>query len=542
MCELSHLLGDGPDVARAVDVPAGVPVGVRDVVRARLTGLGPTATDLLQLAALIGKRVDLELLAACARRPLEDVLAVLAPAEALRLLEPVRDDPFRMSFPHDLTREAIAETVPASAQRGLHLRIADALEGAGRTVADRVERLASHLWSAGPLVPRSRTAAAFLDAGQASLQTFAYEAAERSLGTAAELARAADDPVLELRALQLQTSVIAILHRYVDGPPALLEHAQRRAAALGRRREEADFLFTRWSIASQYVDLRRASALAAGLSRLADSTGDPTTRVYAEHAQGLTSWDRGEIGDAHRALARAEALLHDGALAEAGGTAALRPDLRHVLPAFLAHLTTLHVSLPDGVARFDALRQAIGDDGYGTAVWDAVAAMSAAVAGDPAWALRVIGRGAEPGAQDAFEFVSVFGVFLTGWGLALSGEPEDGVTRMRAALSAVPDVDALSGYPLLLTLLAEALLASGRLADVQQELDAADGVMARTGQRYAAPVTLLVRARLAHARGEPEGVVEELLRSARDLARSTEATVLIERIDRCARTLVAAAR
>lgn len=541
VCELSHLLRDGHDVAGAVDVPAGVPVGVRDVVRARLAGLGASASTLLQFAALIGKRVDLEVLSGCARLPLEDVLTALAPAEALRLLEPVRDDPFCVAFAHDLTREAIAETVPPSAERGMHLRIADALEGARRTV-DRSERLAFHLWSAGPLVPRSRTAAAFVDAGQASLEMFAYEAAERSLGTAVELARAGDDPVLELRALQLQTSVIAIVHRYVDGPPALLEHAQHRAAALGYRREEADFLFTRWSIASQYVDVGHASVLAARLGRIADESGDPLTRLYAEHADGLTSWDRGQIGDAYRAFARGAALLDGGTLADAGGSAALRPDLRHVLPAFLAHLTALHVSLPAGVARFDALKRVIGDDRYGAAVWGAVAATSAAVAGDPAWALRVSGERAQPDAPNAFEFVSVFGVFFTGWARALSGEPVQGVACMRATIAAVPDVDALSGYPLWLTLLAEALLVGGRLADVQPELDAADGVMARTGQRYAAPLTLLVRARLAHARGESAPRVRELLRSARELAQTTEATLLVDRIDRCTRTLAAVSR
>src|SRR5262249_9387203 len=142
-----------------------VPSTVRDVVRDRMAGLGADPRDLLQLAALIGREVELALLARAAVIELPDCLERLEPLRTLGLIESKVDDPFALRFTHDLVRESVTETVPPQLAPRLHLRIADALELSHAQDDAVTERLAHHLWTAGPLADPVRTAEALKRAG-----------------------------------------------------------------------------------------------------------------------------------------------------------------------------------------------------------------------------------------------------------------------------------------------------------------------------------------------------------------------------------------
>ncbi|MBP2328814.1 DNA-binding SARP family transcriptional activator [Kibdelosporangium banguiense] len=147
--ELSRLLTGvlTEDTART-----GVPSTVHDIVRDRMAGLGHDSRNLLQIAAFIGREVDLDLLARAADLDIETCLDRIEALDALGLLEPTPDDPFSFRFAHDLVREAVSETTPPPRATRLHMRIADALEHTGSTA----ERLAYHLWAAGPLTDPAR--------------------------------------------------------------------------------------------------------------------------------------------------------------------------------------------------------------------------------------------------------------------------------------------------------------------------------------------------------------------------------------------------
>jgi predicted ATPase len=217
--ELSRLLqASGPlDVAALAS--AGVPSGVRDVVRGRLEGAGAPTTELLQLAALIGRDVDLGLLARACDLDIEQCLERLEPAETLALLRPTPDDPFSFRFAHDLVRESIAETVPPLRNRRLHLRIADALAATGRGPDNdvSVERLAHHLWSAGPLASPERTASALLGSAEQAIRRYAYDDAEQLLQSAATLARTAGSTALEREVTSLLGSLVEVRLRTKSG-------------------------------------------------------------------------------------------------------------------------------------------------------------------------------------------------------------------------------------------------------------------------------------------------------------------------------------
>jgi len=119
---------------------ASVPVGVRDVLRRRLARLpGPTVTALRQ-AAVLGRDIDVDLLAELGRSDPDDLLDALEPAVLLGLLdEPV---PGRLRFAHGLVRDTLYEDTSKLRRSRLHAAALDLLRAPGRSV-DQAE-LAHH--------------------------------------------------------------------------------------------------------------------------------------------------------------------------------------------------------------------------------------------------------------------------------------------------------------------------------------------------------------------------------------------------------------
>ena len=183
--ELARLLAGAGPLTENVVAAAGVPASVRDIVRDRVAGLGAGALLLLRIAALVGRELDLGLLARCAGLDVQACLDGLEPLEALGLLEPVPGDPFSSRFTHDLVRESVAESVPSSLAPLLHLRVADALEKDDSASESEPERLAYHLWAAGPLAEPARTAGALVRAGRSAAIKSAFAAAGCQLRPAA---------------------------------------------------------------------------------------------------------------------------------------------------------------------------------------------------------------------------------------------------------------------------------------------------------------------------------------------------------------------
>ncbi|MEU8238435.1 hypothetical protein AB0C07_09330 [Actinoplanes missouriensis] len=158
--ELSrHVAGEGVLTAETA-ARAGVPSAVRDVVRGRMAGLDEDTRHLLRAAALIGAEGDIGLLARVADVDARSCLDRLDELEALALLGPARSDPRSFRFRHDLVRESVATSTPLRQRTRLHLRIADALDDAAPAGGPVSERVAHHLWAAGPLADPVRTASA----------------------------------------------------------------------------------------------------------------------------------------------------------------------------------------------------------------------------------------------------------------------------------------------------------------------------------------------------------------------------------------------
>jgi DNA-binding SARP family transcriptional activator len=516
--EMSRLLSDrGVLDDGETGVRAGVPSTVRDVVRARMVGLDDSARDLLQVAALIGRDVDLGLLARATGVDVAECFERLEPLRQLGLLETRPDDPFSWRFAHDLVRESITETTPQQRAVRLHLRIADALEESRADDESITERIAYHLWTAGPLADPVRTAEALKRAGRCAATKLAFAAADRHLESAAQVARMAGLPELELSAL----SLLAVAPRRQAGfggtTSDLLERAEHLARQLGREGDAAGLLFARLFGAYTFLDRDRAN-LVHRLHEQGEVSSDPVVRVYGRQAWGLHQWDTGNIGEAYRCFTGNDPAALES-LDPSRSETPVRRDVSGEWPGWRAVVTALHGDAATAVTIID--RWNAPSDPYAIATWAYYTTMIASMAGDAGWALRAVerwlamGTGHQALQQEHYIRLDWY------WARALTGEDPAGIAAEAEQLLAATLVDPPRfGIAYHHGLIAEMWLAAGKPDEAGTALDRAERALEAYGQRYAEGLVLLLRARQLHARGEPAAVVRAAAEQAH--ARSVE--------------------
>ncbi|GAA1414969.1 hypothetical protein GCM10009662_62480 [Catellatospora coxensis] len=528
--ELSRLLsdrgafGDGDTSARA-----GVPSTVRDVVRDRMAGLDDSVRDLLRLAALIGRDVDLGLLARAAGVAVADCLERLQPLHALGLLETRPEDPFSWRFAHDIVRESVTETAARQQSVRQHLRIADALEQSPADDESITERLAFHLWAAGPLADPVRTVEALKRAGRRAATKLAFAAADRHLEAAAQIARTAGLPELELSAL----SLLAIAPRRQAGFGGttfdLLERAELLARQLGRDVDAAGLLFARLFGAYTFLEWDR-ERLVRRLRDQGEASPDPVVQVYGRQAWGLHQWDIGNIGEAYRCFNANNRALLEGVVSSHSETP-IRRDVSGEWPGWHAVLTAMHGDAETAGSMIDEWNGP--DDPYAVATWAYYITIIASMAGDAGWVMRTIERWMAVGTGRAAVQQEIYVRLNWYWARALTGEEPVGVTTEAEQLLAGSLVDPPRwGVAYHYALIADMWLAAGMPDKAAAALDHADHALDAYGQRYAEGLVLLLRARLLHARGEPVEVVRAAAEKARRLSAERESFLFAGRADK----------
>ncbi len=158
---------------------AGVPWDLAQGVRQRVALLSSAGREILEIAAIIGRRVPYALLAAAAGQQLEAGLLGLEAACRARLLLETEDGGY--AFAHDLVREVVEAELGAARRMLLHGKVAEALE-AGQTGASP-ELLAYHYARSGS---PDRAVFYLEQAGDHALDQRAHGAAENHYRDALE--------------------------------------------------------------------------------------------------------------------------------------------------------------------------------------------------------------------------------------------------------------------------------------------------------------------------------------------------------------------
>ena len=203
---------------------AALPDGVRDVIAARFGVLPDDCRRLLEAAAIMGRTVELELLAAATGRSIDAVSAGLA--EAVRAEVITAPAAGRLSFTHILLRDVLDRELSAGRRVALHQAAARAL--AARDASDPAAPLADlvhHSFAAGAIdaVDWARRAA---DRAAARL---AFEDAIQFRERALAALAASDSPERADLLLELAAARIAA----GQGPGG--QSAARAAADVARR-------------------------------------------------------------------------------------------------------------------------------------------------------------------------------------------------------------------------------------------------------------------------------------------------------------------
>ena len=181
--ELTDLTAGNPLFVREVvrelgDAPRGgslnelAPDGIRTLVGHQLQRLTPAARETLTVAALLGARFSLSLLAATGRMTETEALAGIDEALATRLLVET-DELDSFTFSHPLVRNFIYASIPTSRRARLHLRAGEIL--AVSTEKGRWAEPARHFLAARPLVEAEQAAQYARRAGDDASGRFAHE-------------------------------------------------------------------------------------------------------------------------------------------------------------------------------------------------------------------------------------------------------------------------------------------------------------------------------------------------------------------------------
>ncbi|GAA4698814.1 AAA family ATPase [Phytohabitans rumicis] len=529
--ELSRLLSDSDALNDgAATARAGVPSTVRDVVRDRMAGLDDGARDLLHVAALIGRDVDLRLLSRAAAVDVADCLERLEPVQTLGLLEATPEDPSSLRFAHDLVRESVSETTTQQRVTRLHLRVADALELTHADDESTIERLAYHLWAAGPLADPVRAAEALVRAGHRAASRFAFDAADRHLQSAAQIAQAAGLLEVELSALSVLTVVARRQARYSSPTVELVERAAYLAGKLGREADAADFLYVRLNAAYASMESERGR-WARQLYELGQASTDPVVRVSARQAWGLHQWDIGQIGEAYRSFSGNNYYtIFDGVV-----TRSAEPPFRRDIPpgggaGWHAVMTALHGD-PDTARTFIDTWDDPGDP-HVVSVWVYYTGMIASMAGDATLARRAVERWIAENLDRLNTQRDHYIRQYWCWARALTGEDPAGAAAEAEQLLVATLLDPPRwGIAYQYGLIAEMWLAAGVPDKARTALDRADEALDAYGQRFAEGLLLLLRARLLHACGESTAVVRAAAQRARALSTKREAHLFAGRAD-----------
>jgi DNA-binding CsgD family transcriptional regulator len=291
-----------------------IPRSVQDAVQRRLQRLSEPARQLLVLAAVIGRRVDLALLRTLAQ--IDELTLVQATTELTAAQLLVDETADQVTFRHALTRQAVYANLPARERRRLHRTVAEILDRQESTSESEsaVADLAYHYFEAErwqkalTYSQRAGEQARMFQAPQAAVQHFtrALLAAEHVSPTPLQ---------------KLYASRAASYDLLGDFSAACADYATALALAELQQDKRArwEAMLALGALHTE-VDYRQAGVYVMEALDLAREIGDPA--LLARSLNRVGNWhlnaDRPELAlDLHReALSAAEAAHDTRVLAE----------------------------------------------------------------------------------------------------------------------------------------------------------------------------------------------------------------------------------
>jgi len=523
------------ELARLIDDEgaAQVPSTVGDVIRRRVGRLPEATREALSVAAVVGRDVPLDRVAAVSGSELDEVFDVLEPAVVQRLLVESPEVPGALRFSHALIREVLLDDLTPLRRARLHLRVADAIEAAGAGVDD-AEILAEHLWRAAPIGVGRRAADALEAAADVAIRRVSYGTAEDLLLKAIRLRRASgsssEDEAAELRAIYRWLEV-ARARRYFQGvdQPELLTRAKELAERCGERDVLLDVVWFEWSARATSSRVEEAKVLGAAHWDLTAHDEDPAVRARAHQVAGVLHWLCGNIDAAARSLDTGIELLAQAPTPTGG----LPAELVMVSNTFSIWNNSAcgNITPEEAFARTDALIATAGSDRFAVSSICGFAATTAVALGrwEVAERYAAIGRAADPESQFAFWSGQV--LMQQGIALTWKGDLDRGLETFTSGIDRYTGVGGHSGTPTFDASVALHLARHGDMDRARSYVASARRRLDRHGERWNESLVLISEGVVAGLGGDV-AEAERVFGQAVEVATAQGALALAERARR----------
>ncbi len=471
---------------------SAVPPAVADVLRSRVLRLPAPGADLLAAAAVAGRPLPVDDLAAVTDCAVGTALDALEAAERARLVVDTDDG---IALVHALLAEAVLDGLPGTRCARLHRALAERLAVRHGDDPEQASRIAAHHLAARALDGGAAAVPWLERAADHALTVSALEplrdAAERLL-TVLPASGSPDRERAELRA----RSRIAYVDAWARGydSPAIREYCRLVNAwhpPRPARPDDAELLWTATLLHCQVGRLDDADRTVARMAEVAAEVADPTATYLTADMAAVVRWMQGRPDDALEQLDRAEEAV-------AGGGVDLRRSLAFSPPTRIAVVRGLALwSLgrrPEAYSAMAAALAAADAAGLGAAGFARRWALVLALLDGDVERVRalVTRRMDEPGWERLRYPAAVVG-FARGWLQARDGDPRTGLAAMRAAHAELVEQSLTAGRSVFLALLAEVALAAGDPAQALAYCDAGESVAER-GERVGLPALARVRA------------------------------------------------
>jgi class 3 adenylate cyclase/tetratricopeptide (TPR) repeat protein len=346
----SGALAKGPPPLESIVIPASV----QSILAARIDRLSSQHKRILQIAAVIGRDVQLPLLAAVTdTRELTPAQELGVLRAAGFLVEVNQRSGMVHSFAHALTQSVAYDTLLRSVRRGLHGRVLRALEALNPDPRDNiVDHLAHHAIQAEAWPEVARYA---LAAGERASRRSALTEARAYLETAiAALDRLPPSAATMTQGIDARLSLRGVLILMND-TAALQEHlkeADKLAARAGDRLNLARIYVSRGAILSHNGDPAGAAEFSRTALDIMTAGKDIVGIVSATFALAQALWYSGDLRKARDVLTANVAHARD----EAGQR---RSTATFVLPSvvYFCYLARVLGDLGDSAAAFTAIEE-----------------------------------------------------------------------------------------------------------------------------------------------------------------------------------------
>jgi class 3 adenylate cyclase/predicted ATPase len=510
--------------------PLAIPTTLHDSLMARLDRLA-TVKGLAQLGATLGREFSYELLLAVSpwdEGTLRQGLQQLVAAEFLYQQGLPPQATYR--FKHALIQEAAYQSLLRSTRQQHHQRIAQVLERRFHDLCETQPELLAHHYTQAGLTEQA--VPYWQRAGEHASDRSAHLEAVSHLTTGIRLLKTLPEtPEHTQHALTMHIALGAALQVTKGFSASEVEHAYTQARALCQQVGETPalvpVLLGLWRFYLNRPQLHTARELGDTLLRLAQQAHDPPFSVLAHYALGVTwLW----LGAFPAALQHLEE-----------GITRYTPDQRRA-PVFRmgqdpgvvcradAALILWLLGYPEqALARLHealALAQELSHP-YSlawTRCWAAVVSQfrrDVPATHEQAEAAVVLST------AQGFTQWAALGTSMRGWALAMQGQGEEGMTRVRQGTTTWRATGATLNVPYLCTLLADVCDHLGRPADGLQTLAEAHTLVEQHEERYwEAEIHRLRGVLLLRQTGTPQAEAEAWLQRALDVARRQEAKSL----------------